>query len=780
MKRKLIVQGTSNGVPQSSDTGERSVYYRVALYTVVAALSVLIPRATVYGGLSPFGVAMAACADGPACVLVCLGAGVGYLLADSVMMPMRYVAAMICVIGFQWALGLSDKISKNVLYAPLLAMSSTLITGIAINSMVGFQWDVFVSELCEAILAGGAAFFFKSALSVVQTPDGVRSLDLQQQASFTVTAAVVLVALSDITLGDVSLGRILIMVAILLASRAGQQHGGALTGVVFGVATALCTPQYIHLTAGYSFGGMLAGLFSRFGRAVTVTIFLLVNVLVSFSVGEVTTVMVSSYEALAAVLIFAVLPRRAEKLTNVLFSRAEVLPTAEGLCRSLDMRLIQSADTMRSIGKTVDSVSEKLMTMNAPEIKEVYGMVCEQVCNGCQRRDDCWKREFTDTMAEFRKMGELLRRDGYIDKHRVSFSFQKNCRHAEQVISTMNNSFSRFVIKEHAYRRLCDIRSVMTDQFEGMASLLTEISQNLIASQRVDMETASRVEQVCARYRIVCLQTLCMIGKGNRMIVEVLVHHGTVLPDENSRFHRELCTACGCELAKPSVTAGDDVTKVRWTQRPRFTVRFAGAQLNCHREKLCGDAYDSFYDSEGRCCVVLSDGMGSGGRAAVDGAMTAALAGKMLQAGFCFENVVRILNSALIVKSGDESLSTLDILQIDLMTGKLSGMKAGAAPSYVFSNDKVTTIKATSLPIGILSDVDVARFEDHVKKGDVIVMLSDGAAGEDGDAIEELIVTLCKQGADERKLANEIVFFARERQGREHSDDTTALVMKVC
>jgi len=780
MKRKLIIQGSGNSVDEHIGELEQGRYFRLAMYAIVAALGVLIPRATVYGGLSPFGISLAACVDGPACVLVCLGAGVGYLLSDAVIMPMRYIAAMICVIGIQWALGLSEKITSGILYSPLLAMLSTLVTGVAINSMTGFQWDVFASELCESILAGGAALFFKSAFSVVRNTAGPRILSLQQQVSLTITVAVVLTALTDITFEEISVGRILIMVVILFAAYAGQQHGGSLAGVVFGAATALCTPSYVYLTAGYAFGGMLSGLFSRFGKGVTVMVFLLVNILVSFSAGDVSKVLVSSYEAVAASVIFVILPRRVEKIANILFSRAQTLPAAEGVCRSVDMRLTQSADTMRSIAKTVDAVSEKLTAMNAPEIKEVYGIVCEHVCNGCKRRDNCWKREFTDTMAEFRKMGDMLRQNGFVDHKNLSSSFQKDCRHLDQVVSTINNGYSHFVIKEKAYHRLSDIRSVVTDQFDGLASLLDEISQELIVTKRVDMETANRVEQLCERYRIECIQVLCLIGKGERMTVELLTNGSTVIPDESSRFHKELSTACGCELAKAVITTGDTVTKIRWTQKPRYIVRFAGAQLNCHREKLCGDAYESFYDHEGRCCVVLSDGMGSGGRAAVDGAMTAALASKMMQAGFCFENIVQIINSALIVKSGDESLSTLDIMQIDLMSGKLRGMKAGAAPSFIYSGGKLTTVKANSLPIGILRDVDVCCFEEYVKKGDMIVMLSDGALGDDTEAVEELISRLCAEHTEERKLANEIVFYAREKQGKDHTDDTTALVMKVC
>lgn len=99
------------------------------------------------------------------------------------------------------------------------------------------------------------------------------------------------------------------------------------------------------------------------------------------------------------------------------------------------------------------------------------------------------------------------------------------------------------------------------------------------------------------------------------------------------------------------------------------------AQLSCTGEKLCGDAFESFQDSSGRLVAVLSDGMGSGGRAAVDGAMAAGLTSHLMQAGFGPDSVLRMVNAALMVKSGDESLATLDIASINLFTGRLESLK---------------------------------------------------------------------------------------------------------
>ena len=51
---------------------------------------------------------------------------------------------------------------------------------------------------------------------------------------------------------------------------------------------------------------------------------------------------------------------------------------------------------------------------------------------------------------------------------------------------------------------------------------------------------------------------------------------------------------------------------------------------------------------------------------------------KLIKSGLGFDCALQIVNSALMVKSGDESLATLDIICIDLCTGIADLMNAGA------------------------------------------------------------------------------------------------------
>ncbi len=775
MKKNItVLRGQAN----TSTEKELPFFLHLAIYAALTLAALIIPRATVYGGLAPFGVSVAACASGGASVLVYLGASIGYFLSMDVLMPLRYVTAIAVVGGVRWVFGGVKSVTNHIAFVPLLAFGATFITGVALNMMNGFQLGILLAESCEAVLAGGAAYFFDHAVKTFRSNRGPRTFTLQQQSSLVITLAVLLMAINTVEFSGISVGRVLTMTGILLAAKAGQQQGGMLAGIVLGSATALTTPSHAHLAAAYAFGGLLSGLFSRFGRVASAAVFIMTNTLVALSTGDQEAVIIGVYEVLASSLLFIILPASVERAANAVFCRVQSVPAVEGVRRSVDMRLTYAAQTMNEIARTVDTVSEKLTAMETPSLKEVYADVCNGLCGGCRRRDVCWKDRFADSMSVFRQMGKTLRERGLVTEKDIDTTFWTECHHREEVLTMMNVGYARFVMKENAFHRLSDIRSIVTDQFEGMASLLNDLSADFRKLDRTDEQATLRVEQICARYRLPLEEALCLIGRRNRMTVELLIE-GENVPPEPSRFYKEIADACGCVFGTPEVSKNGFLTRIRLTEKPRLTVHFGSAQLNCKKEKLCGDAFEQFYDHDGQYCVVLSDGMGTGGRAAVDGAMTAALAGRMLQAGFHYDSILRILNSSLIIKSGDESLSTLDAVRIDPFTGYVRGLKAGAAPSFLFSDGRLSKITATSLPIGILKEITCEEYEDHVSRGDYWIMVSDGVAEGDTEWLEELIHRLATQQADEKTMASEIVFVARERQDGGHGDDTTALVLRV-
>jgi len=77
-----------------------------------------------------------------------------------------------------------------------------------------------------------------------------------------------------------------------------------------------------------------------------------------------------------------------------------------------------------------------------------------------------------------------------VDKSQVTGHLARHCGRLEEVTRKVNNGYNEYLIREGAWRRLSEIRTVITDQFAGMSELLDELSENFTGAQQA-------VKQLC-------------------------------------------------------------------------------------------------------------------------------------------------------------------------------------------------------------------------------------------------------------------------------------------
>lgn len=763
-------------------TNERSAYTgaetgrQLLTGAVWVLLGVLLPRATVYGGLNPFGIGLAAAASGPMAVLICSGVMVGYFLPGGSVMAMRYLIAAATAAGVNWSLGSFRSLREKPVYAASVAFLATAVSGAIVTAtelLPSYSW---LLAAAESLLAGGFAYFTRIALSVTaRMPQRHMALDTREQIATVMVTAVVLMAASTLEFSGISPGNIAAIVLILMFACSGREQGGSVAGTVVGATMALSAGGSAAVAAAYAFGGLLAGMLSRFGRAACAGAFLTINVMMTATLSEALDAVIGVYEAAAASIIFMILPSAVERWLTGLF-RQPMSSVSDTGRRPAVMRLNFAAKTMQEVSETVDRVSRKLATLNSPDLGTMYRGMADEQCRGCIRRDFCWEEHFSDTMASFNDMTVCLRGEGRITLGQVTGHLAGNCLRLGSIVERVNVGYREHLIRESAWRRLTDIRAVVSDQFAGMAELLIDMAEEFSADEQQDEKAAKQVADVCEKHGLTVREAVCLIDKSGRLRAEVVASDGNIRWDEEA-FLSDLGAACSRRFAHPGISRAGDCIRLIISEQPQLCAAVGVAQLNCADEKLCGDAVETFYDGGGKLLAIISDGMGSGGRAAVDGAMAAGMTSRLMQSGFGADGVLRMVNSALMAKGGDESLATLDIAVIDLFTGRLENLKAGAAVSLLRSKGVVSPIGRASLPIGILRDIAFEKNTDTLTDGDILLLFSDGVTNDGLGWIEEALRDY--PSGDMPTLAKKIAGMARARQKNDHEDDITVVAVRI-
>ena len=148
---------------------------------------------------------------------------------------------------------------------------------------------------------------------------------------------------------------------------------------------------------------------------------------------------------------------------------------------------------------------------------------------------------------------------------------------------------------------------------------------------------------------------------------------------------------------------GDGSLSVLLTASRKLRVRCVSRTLRSDgEEEYCGDTVGTFEGGDDRFYAFISDGMGAGYDAAVTSGICALFLKKMLSAGNGCESALRIINGFLRNKGNGslhECSATVDLWELDLLSGKASFCNCGAAPTYVLRDGGLFKIRSKTLPI---------------------------------------------------------------------------------
>ena len=126
--------------------------------------------------------------------------------------------------------------------------------------------------------------------------------------------------------------------------------------------------------------------------------------------------------------------------------------------------------------------------------------------------------------------------------------------------------------------------------------------------------------------------------------------------------------------------------------------------------------------------------------------------------------------------STKECSSTVDLLELDLMTGEAAFLKSGAAPSFLVRGKVVRRLQAGTVPIGILNTLDVQKTDFPLRAGDTVVMVSDGIlqGDDEGEWLTSYLTSVTTQSPEE------IVYqICRRCAERDTHDDCSVVALRI-
>lgn len=726
------------------------------------------------GDFSPFGIAFVAAVSEKFTLSAALGATAGYFISLDSLNALRYTSTILALCVILGALKVFKQIRTSIYTPVITTFLCVLVTGSALVFSSEIDVSSIVLTVSESVIGGGSAYLFARSCEILNTSGGLKMLTSKKATALVISVSLLLLSLRNLNIFGVYPVHIITVVIILICGFYAKEAGGAIVGICTGVALGLSTPDVTLLTF-YSLGGLLSGAFSTLGRIGSFMAFVLSGFVVFTLSGTLDKAVPLAIETVASGIVFFILTQKFNKQLESVFLPSVVSPVIESVKSDIVGKLKKASQTSTEICTSLTDVNRVLEKNEKRDVNLICQKTKEQVCGSCGLYDVCWGESSEQTNNMFKGLLELKKNGIYLEYKTLPQQFTSFCIRSENVASNYNKMYTDFKIRESNQNRVREIYNLAAEQFVNMSSLLDSLCDDINNDVKFDMDAAAMIRSAATSCGFEVFESCCIINQMEKMTVELKVK----IPYDKTLIKplgEQMKMICKREFELPEIESDNIIAKFIYKEKAEYKIVSAGLQFNAKGEKFSGDSFTTFQDNNGYFYAIICDGMGTGTKAALSSNLAVSLLEKMIKSGFGINAAINTVNTSLISKSGDECSVTLDLVVFDLFTGRAEFYKCGASNTVVKRNGKITDVGFCSVPLGILSNVEIGMGNGMLNNGDIILMHSDGVREEDDNYLKKQLKKF--NNGNVRNFTAHLCENIRRNQP-EKNDDMTVLTLAV-
>ncbi len=739
-------------------------------------LSFLFGGISFAGGLSPFATGFAGGTDMNYVISSSLGAAAGYVVFFGLFDSLRFVGAavIICILKL-FIQPKADFTYKTPVIAGITGIG-TFAVSLCVYLAVPGEGIFLIMCLSESLIAAAFAIFSRRVQDIIAEKRKSIFCNPSDTVAVFFTGSIILLAFDRFSVFGFSPARIIAYLAICVLALYGGQTAAAITGICCGLTLGFSDTQP-QLMSTFILSGVLSGVTGNFGRLPVGISLVLSSALTLILKGEPDTALISFAEAVLSAAVFLLIPKFClSGISEILLPLKSDFSGEERL-RTLHFMLKRTGNAIKDISGSVGAVSDFLQKSDTPSYDDIPCAVKEDICKVCNKYDFCWikckdisEKAFSEANIRLKKNEMLLSED-------LPERLTMICRMPDKIAQAFNKAYLEQCARILARNNIFESKKAAARQFSCLGSLLDATAENIRSLPATSNHQTAALSPLFRDMDFEITGISEYTAPYGKSILQVYCSRVPVIPDK-SQLLEKIYEATGKAYLPPVIDKyTENGTVLTFTEEGKFRISCHTASHTGADEQFSGDTIRSFPDGKGCFYAVLSDGMGTGTRAAIDSVMTANLMSQLLRAGFSPENALETVNCALLIKSAEETLSTLDVLKIDLNTGKAEFYKAGACFSVIGKAEKTAIVEKSSMPLGILESTSFEKSELELSRGDTVILISDGASTIPHIRFKELIKEYRNENT--KALSEAIVNEALSLSPSGKHDDITVCCLRL-
>jgi len=404
--------------------------------------------------------------------------------------------------------------------------------------------------------------------------------------------------------------------------------------------------------------------------------------------------------------------------------------------------------------------------------EELYAITlssAEGACSECDGAGLCRSQNISPCKKSAERISKKLAAGEKIEASDINTDTEF-CAKAEELAEQINLAAKRAEL-ENKRRRT---EEMAADEYELISRLISEVRLADSLERAPAEELTSPLLEVARSFGFEDGVFRAFGKRRKHFILAAEDEGGKRISSDELRLGIE--AAAGVKLGSPEYYRNGKMALMECTATRAYSVECAtGAQPGSLGE-VSGDSTSVFESSDDRFFALISDGMGKGRVARDTSGFVCAFLERALDFGAGRETVLHLLNNAML-RRREECSATVDLFELDLITGEATFVKSGSAPSFIKRGSSIFRIKSSTAPIGLMKTIDSEKIRVEVKAGDILVMLSDGVV-QTAEESTWLLELLSRKPKSNLKEYAEIIL-SEAKKYSDSGDDMSVIVARI-
>ena len=429
---------------------------------------------------------------------------------------------------------------------------------------------------------------------------------------------------------------------------------------------------------------------------------------------------------------------------------------------------IRISDSIKTLSDILEELSKGTKTPFYSDVKKMSEELYANHCKDCENKCAYCEGEKSDDIIL--RLSKAIFDLGYVKKEDLPKNFYDKCSKGRLLVQKSNTEYGKLLEKFMTDNSL----GAFSSSYASISKLIKEGVETREEDFKIDEELSAALKNEASAMKLYC-EDIYVYGNRRRSVICEGMKDGA-LGISASKIMQRFSSVIGVDLGAPFIQNEGGGWKMSLTALPVINAEIAYITKNCNGEEVCGDCVNHFTSPDGYFWAVLSDGMGSGFEAALVSRICCAFAQNLLSCGGSVKTVVETING-YILNQKTECSATIDMIKIDKYTAKANFIKCGAVSSMVVRGGHVFRINSTSVPVGVLRQLNAEVITLPILEGDYIIMYSDGVAPDFESALYAADIVSSSDNMTLDEIARSIMENAEQRSCR--SDDMSVVVIKI-